>query len=184
MFRSPASGRPSGTVEVTGPAMPPARLADRLADTLLSEARLLVDLAVIMQRQRDAVAIDDLDGVDESVFATHRVLTTLGEARRRRRSLAQLLGESDDLSLSALESFFNGAAPENVRSATERLSDAARTLQREVDLNRRVLRRALEASDKYVRSLCGIPAPGPVGYPDSPRAPDGAIDGNIVDRRI
>lgn len=187
MSFSPAPGREPIHEEPTGPAMASPRLADRLADTLRSEAKLLSELSATMKRQRDAVAIDDLDSIDESVFATHRVLTTLGEARRRRRLLAELLGESGDLSLSGLERFFHGAPPESVRAAIEELSEAARTLQRQVDLNRRVLRRAIDASDAYVRSLCGIPSPGPVGYPDGPRATangGGGPGGNIVDRRI
>lgn len=184
MSRPSTPGRPPIHEEMTGPMMAPSRLADRLADTLRSEAKLLTELSATMQRQRDAVAIDDLDGVDESVFSTHRVLATLGEARRRRRWLAQLLGESEDLSLSTLESFFNGVPPVSVRAAIDHLADAARTLQREVDLNRRVLRRAIDASDAYVRSLCGLPAPGPTGYPDGSRAIDSGPGGNIVDRRV
>ncbi|HEU4629165.1 MAG TPA: hypothetical protein VFS08_05445, partial [Gemmatimonadaceae bacterium] len=54
-----------------------------LVDAHHSERKLIEDLASIMRRQRSAVAEDDLQGVDDSVFATHRVLVTLGEARRR-----------------------------------------------------------------------------------------------------
>lgn len=187
MSSTPILGQGPTDEHPTGPTMPPPRLADRLAETLRSEAALLTELSATMQRQRDAVARDDLDGIDESVFATHRVLTTLGETRRRRRLLAELLGEDGDLSLSALERYFRGAPPANVRAATDELSDAARNLQRQVDLNRRVLRRAIEASDAYVRSLCHMPSSGPVGYPDGTQATEkglGGLGGAIVDRRI
>jgi len=164
--------------------MAPSRLADQLADTLLSEAKLLAELSATMQRQRDAVAVDDLDAIDDSVFCTHRVLATLGEARRRRRWLAQLLGESDDLSLSALAHFFNGNPPACVHTAAAHLADAARVLQRDVNVNRRVLRRAIEASDAYVRTLCGISGPESAAYSDAPgRAGEGSPGGHIVDRR-
>jgi hypothetical protein len=187
MPSTPILGQGPTTEHPTGPTTPPSRLADRLADTLRSEAALLTELSATMQRQRDAVARDDLDSIDESVFATHRVLTTLGETRRRRRMLAELLGENSDLSLSALERYFRGAPPANVRAATDELSEAARNLQRQVDLNRRVLRRAIEASDAYVRSLCHLPAAPSVGYSDGTQATDkglGGLGGAIVDRRI
>lgn len=187
MSFTPILGQGPADEHPTGPTTPPPRLADRLADTLRSEAALLTELSATMQRQRDAVASDDLDSIDESVFATHRVLTTLGETRRRRRMLAELLGENSDLSLSALERYFRGAPPANVRAATNELSEAARNLQRQVDLNRRVLRRAIEASDAYVRSLCHIPSSGPVGYLDGTQTTDkglGGLGGAIVDRRI
>jgi hypothetical protein len=134
-----------------------------------------------MRRQREAVAQDDLDGVDESVFATHRVLVTLGEARRRRRSVNGLLGESNDLSISALDDFFGGALPAEVRDAAETLTDIARTLQREVDINRRVLRQAIDGGDQYVRALCGIPASPSADYSGNSTPTSG---GAILDRRI
>lgn len=187
MLSTPTPGQAPIDEPPTGPTTPTPRLADRLADTLRSEAVLLTELSATMQRQRDAVACDDLDGIDESVFAAHRVLTTLAETRRRRRLLAELLGETGDLSLSALERYFGGAPPANVRAATDELSEAARNLQRHGELNRRVLRRAIEASDAYVRSLCGMPSSGPVGYPDGSQTTDdgiGGLGGAIVDRRI
>ncbi len=152
-----------------------------LANALRSEARLLADLVGVMRRQRDAVAQDDLDGVDESVFATHRVLNTLGEARRRRRSVNGLLGEGNDLSISALDEFFGGALPDEVREAASTLTDIARTLQREVDINRRVLRQAIDGGDQYVRALCGVPANPSADYSGTSTPTSG---GAILDRRI
>jgi hypothetical protein len=152
-----------------------------LANALRSEARLLADLVGVMRRQREAVAEDDLDAVDESVFATHRVLNTLGEARRRRRSVNSLLGESNDLSISALDEFFGGNLPDEVRDAAETLTDIARTLQREVDMNRRVLRQAIDSGDQYVRALCGVPVTHAADYSGTTSPTSG---GAILDRRI
>jgi hypothetical protein len=156
-----------------------------LADALRTETRLLEGLVATMRTQREAVARDDLDGVDNSVFATHRILMSLGESRRRRRSLNRLLGEGDDLSVAALEQFFGSTLPDDVREATNDLASAARTLQREVDMNRRVLRHAIEAGDHFVRSLYGA-GPSKVGYPSNvgqAETPIGAAGGVILDRR-
>jgi hypothetical protein len=152
-----------------------------LADALHAEARLLSDLAAVMRRQRDAVTHDDLAGIDDSVYATHRILVTLGEARRHRRSLNRVLGESDELSIAALDGYFSGDVPADIRGASDQLSETARVLHREVEVNRRVLREAIESGSRYVRSLCGAPEASPIGYATAPGV---AQAGYILDRRI
>ena len=146
--------------------------ATALADALRDETRLLESLAAIMRAQRDAVGTDDIDAVDQSVVATHRVLVNLNEARRRRRQLNSLLGESEDLSVPALEAFFGGEPPADVRVAADALADAGRALQREVEINRRVLRQAIERGDKHVRTLTGTDNAMP------------RTGGALVDRRV
>ena len=146
--------------------------ATALTDALRDETRLLESLAAIMRAQRDAVSTDDIDAVDQSVFATHRVLVNLSEARRRRRQLNSLLGESDDLSVPALEAFFGGEPPSAVRVAADHLADAGRGLQREVEINRRVLRSAIERGDRHVRALAGLD-----GNP-------ARAGGSLLDRRV
>ena len=148
-----------------------------LVESLRDEARMLDTLANIMRTQRDAVARDDIDSVDQSVFATHRLLVNLGEARKRRRQLNQLLGETEDLSVAAISDFFGGTVPAEVGEAADRLAAAGRTLQREVEVNRRVLRHAIESGDRYVRALAGAATGAAAG---APRAETG---GALVDRR-
>ncbi len=134
----------------------PSRVTlDALVDNMRSETRLLEELTALMRRQRHAVAADDLQGVDDSVYGTQRVLLTLGEARRRRRSLNRLIGESEDLGLKALERVLGPNMTDAVRGARDGLQSAALTLSQEVDLNRRVLREALAAGDDYVRAIYG-----------------------------
>ena len=141
-------------------AMPPAGAltaptVSALAKALREEEVLLRDLAQVLRHQRDALGRDDLEGLDDSVFATHRVLLTLGEARRRRQALNVRLGESDDLSLAAVEDAFGGEPPIEIRTALDALAVTGETLRREVELNQRVLRVAVEACDQLVRALCG-----------------------------
>ncbi len=148
-----------------------------LADSLRTEARLLGDLTTIMRRQRESVAHDDLEGVDDSVFSTHRVLVTLQEARRRRRTLNHVLGEGDDLSVVALEEFFNGDLPPIVAEAAQALRTGAVALQQEVSVNRRVLREAISAGDRQVQMLVGAAGTTPAGEPQ----PSG---GRLIDRMV
>ena len=150
-----------------------------LIESLLDEARMLGTMANIMRAQRDAVARDDIDAVDQSVFATHRLLVNLGEARRRRRQINVLLGETEDLSVASISDFFGGNVPSAVDEAAARLADAGRALQREVEINRRVLRHAIESGDRYVRTLAGVVTP--TGSAAADRRPD--IGGALVDRR-
>src|SRR3954469_20796155 len=76
---------------------------DSLTDALATERRLLDELIAVMRRQREAVGDDDLQKVDDSVFATHPVLVTLNEARRRRRTLNTLIGQREDMGIHALD---------------------------------------------------------------------------------
>lgn len=152
-----------------------------LVDAHLSERRLLDELVAIMRRQRAAVAADDLQGVDDSVFATHRVLVTLGEARRRRRSLNTLIGGADELDSQALADALGGDVPPTLRDAREALRVAAGTLAGEVEVNRRILREAMATGDEYMRRLVSSGAPARPDYAPTPAEPRG---GALLDRRV
>jgi len=138
-------------------ADPPAAALRALADALRSEHRLLQELVALMQRQRAAVAADDLATVEDSVYSTHRVLHTLNEARRRRRTLNRLLGESDDLPICDLETALGARMTDDLRGACAELEAMAHGLSDEVEINWRVLRQALANGGEFVRALCGEP---------------------------
>lgn len=173
-----AGPRPeAGRAAVAGGPRPPAAtpgVLAALADTLASESRLLDELVGIMQRQRSAVAEDDLTRVDDSVHATHRVLLTLGEARQRRRALNRLICEDDDLAIRQLEELLGGVLPEGLQAARAALRRSAETLAAEVETNRRVLRQALASGDAYVRSLVGAVTDQRPGTPPA-RHPGGRL---------
>lgn len=141
---------------LAAPQHAPAVL-EALHDALVTERRLLDDLVAQMRRQRTAVGADDIDGVDDSVFATHRILATLGQARQRRRQLNELLGGTADMPLRDLEARLGPQADDRLREARQRLQAAADTLSREVGLNRKLLREALAQNASQVRARSGQP---------------------------
>jgi hypothetical protein len=143
-------------VSMAYPLHAPATL-EALLDALVTERRLLDDLVLQMRRQRSAVGADDIDSVDESVFATHRILATLGQARQRRRQLNELLGGNADMPLRELEARIGAQVDDRLRDARVRLQNAAETLSREVGMNRKLLREALTENTKQVRVLSGEP---------------------------
>jgi phosphate uptake regulator len=149
------------------PAQWPALLSS-LADALVSERRLIDELIAIMQKQRESLAADDLQGVDDSVFSVQRVLHTLAEARKRRRSLNVRLGHPEDLSLRDLLESMGPYATDELRASREALQLSARNLAREVSTNRQILREALTTGEDLVRTLAGVATPR-VGYGDAPR---------------
>ncbi len=143
---------------------PASSVLASLAVAITAEVRLLEDLVGIMRGQRAAVAADDLQGVDDSVFAIHRVLVTMGEARRHRRALNQLLGSSEDLALRELEEALGEHMTDELRFARDGLRASALTLSREVEMNRQVLREALHVGTGLVRTLYGaVEGPGTYG---------------------
>jgi hypothetical protein len=163
---------------------------DSLTDALVAERRLIDDLIGIMRKQRNAVGDDDLQVVDDSVFATHRVLVTLSEARRRRRNLNALVGQPEDLGIHALDEALGPRMTPTLRAARDELHAAAKTLSREVSLNRRILKEALAAGDQYARTLAGVgasPAADTPTYAAGNGAPAQALarqTAALLDRRI
>ena len=135
---------------------------DRVLDALASERRLIDELIGLMRRQRAAVGADNLQDVEESVYAMQRVLHTLAEARKRRRALNVRFGRGEDLGLRDLETALGASFTPRVREAREALQVAAQTLSGEVAINRHVLREALATNDEYVRALLGAGMPQPL----------------------
>jgi hypothetical protein len=160
-------------------------LLDALHDALVSERRLLDDLIAQMRRQRTAVSADDIQGVDDSTFATHRILATLGQARTRRRQLNVLLGGSEEMTLREIEDLLGDLVDDRFREARQRLQFAADMLTREVGMNRKLLREALTNTDQHVRTLVGAPQT-PSTYASEGLVPPstGAPSGVLVNRTV
>jgi hypothetical protein len=177
--RAPDATNPRGA-----PSSSPSPV-ESMTDALETEKRLLDEIIAIMRRQRTAVSADDLQAIDDSVFATHRVLVTLNEARRRRRAINVLFGEREDLPITQLEDVLGDRMTAALGIARDELQMTARALSREVAINRSILRQALASGDAYARVLTGaLPdpvysvRPGPSG-PGSPRSQSS----NLLDRR-
>jgi hypothetical protein len=136
---------------------------ESMTDALEGEVRLVNELASILRRQREGVTADDVQQVDDSVFAAHRIMRTIEEARRRRRTLTSILLGAGDIPVRELELALGARATPALGTAARRLHAAADALAREIEINRQVLRGALEAGDQVVRVLCGARA-GTVSY--------------------
>lgn len=171
----------------------PAAALDSLADAMESERRVLDEIAATMRRQRTAVSSDDLDGIDDSVFAMHRLLQTLGAARQRRRVVSQLFGASDDLPIRELESLLGPLMTARIGAARDALQQSARALSSEVQINRRVLREAMSSGEDFVRTLSGVPDPGAQAVPTrttygaplgTPAPAPRLANGLLVDRTV
>ncbi|HEY8484266.1 MAG TPA: flagellar export chaperone FlgN [Longimicrobiales bacterium] len=179
MTASSASA-PQGGGFARSPAISPAALAEAFE----CERRLLEELLSIFHRQRQGVAADDVEAVNDSVFCAYRVLHTLGEARRRRRSLLAALTGSEDLELAELEDALGPAMTEQVARARDALLSTARALSQAIAINRRVLQEALRAGEEQIRSLCGV-AQQQVRYDAAANTIDGARPvGLILNRRV
>lgn len=137
---------------VTNGAATPAAV-EALSNAVIAEVRLLEDLIGVLRKQRSAVGSDDIEGVDDSVFATHRILVTLGEARRQRRSLGRLISGKDDVGLRDLDDILGDQMTEELRDASDGLRAAALILSREVEMNRKILRSALSVGGEMMRGL-------------------------------
>jgi hypothetical protein len=144
---------------------------EALADTLASESRLLCDLETSLRKQREAVATDDLQGMEEAVYATHRILMTLSEARRRRRSLDEVLSTRGTV------------LPADLLATRERLREAAHSLAAEVDALRQILHEALASGEEQIRTLYGGAEPRAFYPGNATPAPAPGVEGSLFNRR-
>jgi len=124
-----------------------------LARSLKDEARLLGLLREVLDRQRTAVSMDDLAGVDQTVFDAQRVLLSLSQARKRRRSLITLAVGDDTPPLSSLPDLLGDQATPELNSALTEVLEVASVVAREMELNRRILNGAVMAGDTILRAL-------------------------------
>lgn len=147
---------PSHLTALPRPVSPAA--LEALSNALTSEKKLIDELIGVVLAQRAAVGVDDLQGVDDSVFATHRLLLTLGEARKRRHSINSMIGCGEETGVRQLEAALGPRMTPRLRTDRDELQNAARNLSREIEINRRVLREALANSESFVRTMRGAPA--------------------------
>lgn len=126
-----------GPVASHSPALSPI---ESLAEVLNVERRLLDELTGVVRRQRTAVATDDMDAVSDCVFATHRMLVTLQEARSHRQSIGALIGLPGGVDAGggtgSLERALGARMTPAIRAARDDLHAAARELAREVAASR------------------------------------------------
>ena len=155
-----------------------------LARALDGEAKLLHDLLDVLERQRDAVAADDLEAVDATVFDAQRILLSLGQARRRRRSLLGLAAGNEGLPLSELPRLLGDAMNPDLAVAVERVTAIADRVQRQMTLNRQILSGAIRTGDELLRALgTGGRSPASYGAPTRPPA-TGPGGGLLVNRQV
>jgi hypothetical protein len=126
----------------------------------MKERRLLDDLVRVLVAQRKGISSDDLDALDESVFAAHRVIRTFGEARQRRRALLQLVGLDMDLPLRDLETVLGANATADLCTARNELLDAASRVAGALSVNRHVVDGALALGESIFAAALGGESPG------------------------
>lgn len=156
-----------------------------LAEALERETKLLTDLQAVLRQQREAVATEDLGGVDDTIFAAQRILRTLAEARIKRRTLLELLGGDPDLPLEEVEEDLEPRVTPEVREALGHLREVALKLAGELEVNRKVLESAFQSGEELIRALGGkrdgeSGVYGPAARPSA----DSGDHGMIIDRQI
>ncbi len=155
-----------------------------LIDTLRSERRLIDDLRVLMIRQREAVAGDQMQELEDTVFAVQRVMLTLGEARKRRRTLSERLGCDPETTPRYLPDALGSQASREVVDASRDLVESAEALSREVAVNRDVLQRGLSTGEEFVRILTGAAEQKLAGYSERAEGVTAPRDNWLVNRQV
>lgn len=138
-------------------------IQEELVRTLETELRLLGRLQEVLVAQRNAVVMDDLQGVGDSVHRVERILLTQREARTRRGMILEKMVGSADLGVGEIVPVLGDeASPELVRACDE-LRASARSVSRDLKVNSEVLRRSKETGDRMVRAMYGQRKPTSYG---------------------
>lgn len=157
------------------------RTMTSLAESLGGETRLLMRLVDVLRDQREGVGEDDVEKVDDSVHAAHRIMQTLGEARRRRETLLHLLTDRRDVRLSALPEVLGSQITEELVLRQGELDAAARRVSTEVALTRSVLTEAIDLNGRYVKRLLGQT---PAAYGGNGHSDPGVSAPALINRKV
>jgi len=151
-------------------ALAPGHLIRAMRD----EHAVLEDLVTTLERQRRAVTRDDIDAVNDSVFAAHRLLSAYREARTRRRSVVTVACGGGEGSLEDLDLAPGVLLSDDERLARTDLRLAARRLVAAVDQNRKLLQAAMSSGEAFFRILTGA-AGAAQSYPSAVRPASVAV---------
>lgn len=126
---------------------------DALGASLRHETQLVVSLREALVAQRAAIAANESAGVHATIADIGRILQGLTEARRARGQVLHTLCGDAALPLDDLEATLGLPFPAAVREARRVLRGEAEAVAREVAINHRVLRGAVEAGDRFLQEL-------------------------------
>lgn len=170
------------------PQMNPA-VINELAAALEQEGALVHELREALARQRAAVAASDPAQVNAGTDAISRILIGLDDARARR---ARLLGSGTGegpLPLDRIEQRLGRNLPPSLASARDSVRRAVAQVAFEVDINRTVLRHAVQNGEAFLQALFAsgsnpdpsyAPPPGRGAPPQSGNSRGGVI----LDRKV
>lgn len=150
-----------------GGAGPTAAGVPGLLAGLRIEIGLLRDLQAGLLEQRKALARDDAGELERVVHHVGRTLLALREIRRERARLVEGVTGDADSNLAAVVQLLAITEAETCRAAVDELHLAAQAAQRELEVNQRVIRKAIETGEQFLHQMLTASAgtePG-VGYP-------------------
>jgi hypothetical protein len=157
-------GRGRGGPGKTGPT---AEAVRSLLAGLGIEVRLLRDLESGLLEQRAALARDDAVQLERVVHQIGRTLLALRETRRERTRLVEVVTGDAGSGLADVVELLTIADAGRYRAAVGELHLVARAAQRELDVNQRVIRKAIETGEQFLHQILTASAgtePVP-GYP-------------------
>ncbi len=158
---------------------------DSLANTLTRETEILTALREILRKQREAVAAEDLAGVDDTIFSAQRIFRTLAEARTKRRTLLEILSGNPDTPLTEVRMVLGPRVTPAVIGALEDLRLVALELSGDLEINRQVLHGAIQSGEELIRALAGAGNEDPGLYGPQADVASGSGDhGLIINRQV
>ena len=141
-------------------------------------------LIALLDRQRRAVGEHDLSTVEETVHGSQRILLTLGEAKKRRARLVEIIAGDDPVDIADLEGSLGDRLGPKARRAWASLKEIAQSLSDALAVNQEILREAIRFGEEYVRAIYGGSVPDGAGYTAEARPSAEGSGGVLINRRV
>lgn len=157
---------------------------DDLAVALSREARLLDDLRDALTWQRAGVARNNADDIEDSINRMDHVLSTLVEIRARRAALMALVTGSEQTPLRQLAEVLPAPLPRALEEARNNVRQSATAVTREVAINQRVIRHALDSGELFIQQLFStVGGPASTYLPNNGSPSAASSDAVLLNRR-
>lgn len=135
-----------------------------LANAMATETRLVRQLTQSVLDQRNAIASNEIEKVESSVFALQRVLQTLAQAKVNRRDLLEVLGWAN-VGLDELPNIAGEMFTAELSVVRDDLLEAVENLRNELLLNGEILTTVLSGGQAFLRGLVDVGSVSAGGYP-------------------
>lgn len=160
---------------------------DQLIEVIREEEKILEEFLASLNHQKECIIQNRVDEFEEAVALQDRLLEEIRQKESKRtqliKSIAQLTGQTDDLTLTRLVEMNLGESSEELKKLKSTLAGLIERVKKANRVNQHLLHRSLTFFQRNIDALIDEGEMGLLYLPDGKRKPRG-IPHLIVDRKL